>query len=164
VRGADRAVRAGHGGVGRYLPGPWNYAPGAVFADLAAVSLAGRTASTGSGRPAVIGNTSSVRPRRRPRCGAWSTNGSTPPICPGSGRPAPREWLHLDVDATITIDHSDDKEQARPTWKKTFGHHPLLVFLDRPEIAGGEALAGLLRPVMPGPTPPPTTSPSLGGR
>ena len=33
-----------------------------------------------------------------------------------------------------------------PTWKKTFGHHPLLAFLDRPEIAGGEPLAGLLRP------------------
>ena len=30
--------------------------------------------------------------------------------------------------------------------RKTYGHHPLLVFLDRPEIAGGEALAGLLRP------------------
>ncbi len=30
--------------------------------------------------------------------------------------------------------------------RTTFGHHPLLVFLDRPEIAGGEALAGLLRP------------------
>ena len=29
--------------------------------------------------------------------------------------------------------------------RKTFGHHPLLAFLDRPEIAGGEALAGLLR-------------------
>jgi hypothetical protein len=54
--------------------------------------------------------------------------------------------LHLDVDATITIDHSDNKENAAATWKKTFGHHPLLVFLDRPEIAGGEALAGLLRP------------------
>jgi hypothetical protein len=47
---------------------------------------------------------------------------------------------------TITIDHSDNKQDAAATWKKTFGHHPLLVFLDRPEIAGGEALAGLLRP------------------
>ncbi|MDX1881723.1 transposase, partial [Mycolicibacterium sp. 141076] len=28
---------------------------------------------------------------------------------------------------------------------KTFGLHPLLAFLDRPDIAGGEALAGLLR-------------------
>ena len=35
---------------------------------------------------------------------------------------------------------------SAPTWKKTFGHHPLLVFLDRPEIAGDEALTGLLRP------------------
>ena len=60
--------------------------------------------------------------------------------------PEPGGWLHLDVDATITIDHSDNKENAAATWKKTFGHHPLLVFLDRPEIAGGEALAGLLRP------------------
>ena len=87
-------------------------------------------------------------------------SGSTPRTCPGSGRPAPTPerawaagaapatggWLHLDVDATITIDHSDNKENAAPTWKKTFGHHPLLAFLDRPEIAGGEALAGLLRP------------------
>jgi hypothetical protein len=53
--------------------------------------------------------------------------------------------LHLDVDATITIDDSDNKEGAAATWKKTWGHHWLLVFLDRPEIAGGEALFGLLR-------------------
>ena len=52
----------------------------------------------------------------------------------------------MDVDATITIDHSDRKENAAATWKHTFGFHPLLVFLDRPEIAAGEALAGLLRP------------------
>jgi hypothetical protein len=45
--------------------------------------------------------------------------------------PGAREWLHLDVDSTITIDHSDNKESAAATWKKTFGHHPLLVFLDR---------------------------------
>ena len=34
---------------------------------------------------------------------------------------------------------------AAATWKKRFGLHQLLAFLDRPEIAGGEALAGLLR-------------------
>jgi hypothetical protein len=54
-------------------------------------------------------------------------------------------WLHLDVDANITIDQSDNRENAAATWKKTFGFHPLLVFLDRPDIAAGEALAGLLR-------------------
>src|SRR5664279_4781186 len=55
-------------------------------------------------------------------------------------------WLHIDLDATICIDHSDDKENAAATWKHTFGFHPLLAFLDRPDIAAGEALAGLLRP------------------
>lgn len=36
------------------------------------------------------------------------------------------------------------EQDAAATWKKTFGL-PLLAFLDRPEVAGGEALAGLLR-------------------
>jgi hypothetical protein len=60
--------------------------------------------------------------------------------------PPPGQWLHIDIDATITIDYSDNKEGAAATWKKTWGHHSLLAFLDRPEIADGEALAGLLRP------------------
>ena len=59
--------------------------------------------------------------------------------------PDPGGWLHVDIDATITIDHSDNKQDAAPTWKKTFGHHGLFAFLDRPAIAGGEGLAGLLR-------------------
>ena len=46
----------------------------------------------------------------------------------------------LDLDATIVICHSE-KEQAAPTWKKTFGYHPLLCFLDNTR----EALSGLLR-------------------
>ncbi len=58
--------------------------------------------------------------------------------------PAPGSELRLDFDATITIAHSE-KEAAAPTWKHTFGFHPLLCFLDRPEVAGGEALAGILR-------------------
>jgi hypothetical protein len=48
--------------------------------------------------------------------------------------------LVLDIDATIVICHSD-KESAAKTWKKTYGYHPLLCFLD----ATGEALAGILR-------------------
>jgi nucleotide-binding universal stress UspA family protein len=47
----------------------------------------------------------------------------------------------LDLDATIVVCHSE-KEQAAKTWKKSFGYHPLLCFLD----ATGEALAGILRP------------------
>jgi hypothetical protein len=47
----------------------------------------------------------------------------------------------LDIDATIVVCHSE-KESAARTWKKTYGYHPLLCFLD----ATGEALAGILRP------------------
>jgi hypothetical protein len=53
--------------------------------------------------------------------------------------------LVIDIDATITIAHSE-KENAAKTWKKTFGFHSLLAYLDRPDVAGGEALAGILRP------------------
>ena len=59
-----------------------------------------------------------------------------------------RTWaseLRLDFDATITVAHSE-KENAAATWKRTFGFHPLLCFLDRPDLAAGEASAGLLRP------------------
>jgi hypothetical protein len=52
--------------------------------------------------------------------------------------------LFLDFDATIVIAHSD-KEMATPTWKKTYGFHPLVCFLDRPDISSGEALAGIVR-------------------
>jgi hypothetical protein len=46
----------------------------------------------------------------------------------------------IDIDATLIGAHSD-KEQAAPTWKRGFGFHPLLAYLD----ATGEALAGVLR-------------------
>jgi hypothetical protein len=52
----------------------------------------------------------------------------------------PINALVLDMDASIVLCHSE-KENASPTWKKTFGLHPLFCFLD----ATGEALAGLLR-------------------
>ncbi len=47
----------------------------------------------------------------------------------------------IDIDATLVGSHSD-KEHAAPTWKRGFGFHPLLAYLD----ATGEALAGVLRP------------------
>ncbi|WUV60669.1 IS1380 family transposase [Amycolatopsis sp. NBC_01480] len=62
----------------------------------------------------------------------------------GAG-PDIEDGLVIDIDAMITIAHSE-KENAAKTWKKTFGFHPLLAYLDRPDVAGGEALAGILRP------------------
>jgi hypothetical protein len=47
----------------------------------------------------------------------------------------------IDIDATLINAHSD-KQDAAPTWKRGFGFHPLLAYLD----ATGEALAGVLRP------------------
>ena len=47
----------------------------------------------------------------------------------------------IDFDATLICSHSD-KQGAAPTYKRGFGHHPLLAFLD----ATGEALGGILRP------------------
>jgi hypothetical protein len=47
----------------------------------------------------------------------------------------------IDFDGTLITAHSD-KEGAAPTYKRGFGHHPLLALLD----GTGEALAGILRP------------------
>ena len=41
--------------------------------------------------------------------------------------------------------HSE-KEKAAPTWKKTYGFHPLAAFADHGAGAGGEPLAIVLRP------------------
>jgi Transposase DDE domain group 1 len=50
----------------------------------------------------------------------------------------------IDLDATIVIAHSE-KEEAAPTWKKTFGFHPLTAFADHGAGGNGEPLAIMLR-------------------
>jgi hypothetical protein len=62
----------------------------------------------------------------------------------GAGPDLSQELWML-FDSSLLTAHSD-KEDAAPTWKKGFGFHPLLCYLDRPDVSGGEALAGLLRP------------------
>jgi len=47
----------------------------------------------------------------------------------------------IDFDGTLVTAHSD-KDGAAPNYKRGFGYHPLLAFLD----ATDEALAGILRP------------------
>lgn len=53
--------------------------------------------------------------------------------------------LCIDIDATIVIAHSDDKDGAGKTYKRTWGFHPMTAWLDRGD-GTGEALAGRLRP------------------
>lgn len=54
--------------------------------------------------------------------------------------------LVIDLDATLVTAHSD-KDGTSGTFKGGFGFHPLLAYLDTPDLpAGGTPLAGLLRP------------------
>jgi hypothetical protein len=68
----------------------------------------------------------------------WALAG---PAAPGAGG----GLIPLDVDATVVTSCSE-KEQAAPTWKKTFGFHPLTVFADHGPQGCGEPLAIMLRP------------------
>lgn len=134
------------------------HAPGRVFCDLAVAIADGADAVSGiavlGDREELFGPVASMPTawrvldridakhlrrvravRGEARAAAWAA---------GAG-PDLTEWLLIDFDATISIAHSE-KENAAKTWKKTFGYHPLLAFLDRPDVSGGEALAGLLRP------------------
>lgn len=138
--------------------GAWVHSPGQVLTDLAVAVADGADAITGIGvlgdREDVFGSVASMptawraldridtdhlpavrAARAAARQAAWAA---------GAGPDLSQE-LCIDLDATITVAHSE-KENAAATWKRTFGFHPLLAFLDRPDIAGGEALGGLLRP------------------
>src|SRR4029078_9865439 len=109
------------------------YAPGAVFADLAVAVAAGGCCIAGVGqlcadREHVFGAAAStttmwrlvdqridathllrVRAARAvARAAAWAAGAA----------PAPGGWLHIDIDATLVIDHSDNKQSAAATWKK----------------------------------------------
>jgi hypothetical protein len=74
-----------------------------------------------------------VRAAARER--AWTRAGEA---APGAGGGP----VVIDLDATIVVAHSD-KEMAAPTWKKTFGFHPLT---DQGQVGNGEPLAIVLKP------------------
>ncbi|MEV0495923.1 IS1380 family transposase [Streptomyces atratus] len=51
----------------------------------------------------------------------------------------------VDLDGVLVIAHSD-KEDAAATWKRTYGHHPLMGFVGHGPGGTGEPVAALLRP------------------
>ncbi|MBX7554613.1 transposase [Streptomyces sp. NPDC004232] len=80
--------------------------------------------------------------RARTREVAWlqaDEAGHPIPASHAGGRELPG-WV-LDINATLATCHSE-KEQSAATYKRGFGYHPMLCFLDNT----GEALAGVLRP------------------
>jgi hypothetical protein len=161
VTGMDRGLSAG---LERWRPGRAVHDPGKIVADLvtalalggdcladvamlrAQPQLFGPVASDpvvsrlisrlADDLPAVLKAIRAARAAARQR--AWALAGETAPAAGGG-------LIPLDVDATIVTSCSE-KERAAPTWKKTFGFHPLTVFADHGQEGSGEPLAIMLRP------------------
>ena len=80
--------------------------------------------------------------RARVRAAVWARlPGGRPPPATVAGQRLPDDLVVLDVDATIVVAHSE-KENARATFKRTFGFHPIGVWCDNTS----ELLAMMLRP------------------
>lgn len=63
----------------------------------------------------------------------------------GANGPAADGQVTVDIDGVLVLAHSE-KQDATATWKKTFGHHPLVAFVDHGQAGSGEPVAALLRP------------------
>jgi Transposase DDE domain group 1 len=106
---------------------------GPVVSDPVVSRLVTRLAADSAAALAAIG---AARAAARQR--AWALAGDQSPGADGG-------LIPVDIDATIVTAHSD-KQQAAPTWKKTFGFHPPTVFADHGSEGSGETLAIMLRP------------------
>ncbi|MGH3311306.1 MAG: IS1380 family transposase [Streptomyces sp.] len=63
----------------------------------------------------------------------------------GQAAPNTDGQVIVDLDGVLVMAHSD-KQDATATWKKTYGHHPLMGFVDHGSGGSGEPVAALLRP------------------
>ncbi|WP_189960123.1 IS1380 family transposase, partial [Streptomyces alanosinicus] len=63
----------------------------------------------------------------------------------GDAAPDSGGQVVVDIDGVLVLAHSE-KQDAAATWKKTFGHHPLMGFVDHGRGGSGEPVVGLLRP------------------
>jgi hypothetical protein len=106
---------------------------GPVASDPVISRLIGALAAEG---PRALRAIRKARAAARER--AWAAAGDRAPGTDGS-------LIPVDLDATIVLAHSE-KEKAAPTWKKTYGFHPLAAFADHGAGSGGEPLAIVLRP------------------
>ena len=78
--------------------------------------------------------------RVKARARVWSLAGAHAPDHAADAA----DPLVIDLDATLVTAHSE-KENARPTFKRGFGFHPLWAFADHGTDGTGEPLAVLLR-------------------
>ena len=89
--------------------------------------------------PAALAAINTARGQARAK--AWELAGEHAP----DHAISPADPLIIDMDATLVTSHSD-KENAKATFKKGYGFHPLCAFLDHQGEGTGELLAIQLRP------------------
>ncbi|MFE3169954.1 IS1380 family transposase [Streptomyces sp. NPDC059224] len=105
---------------------------GPVASDPTVSRLVDALAASGPKALAAIrGARSEVRQR------VWELAGASSPAADGQ--------VIVDIDGVLVLAHSE-KQDATATWKKTFGHHPLVAFVDHGPAGSGEPVAALLRP------------------
>jgi Transposase DDE domain group 1 len=109
----------------------------ALFGPVASDPVVSRTvAALAADEPRALKAIRAARAAARER--AWALAGTDAPGADGG-------LVTVDLDATLVTAHSE-KENARPTWKRTFGFHPLTAFADHGPGGSGEPLAIVLRP------------------
>ncbi|WP_078909788.1 IS1380 family transposase [Streptomyces virginiae] len=105
---------------------------GAVASDPTVSRLIDTLATAG---PKALSAIRTARAQARER--VWKLAGVAAPDAGGQ--------VIVDLDGVLVLAHSE-KQDATATWKKTFGHHPLMGFVDHGPGGSGEPVAGLLRP------------------
>jgi hypothetical protein len=75
----------------------------------------------------------------------------------GASSPAADGEVIVDLDGVLVLAHPEKQDTTAPR-KKTFGHRPLLTFVDHAQAGPGSRWRPCRGPATPAPTPPPTTS------
>jgi hypothetical protein len=133
---ADGGTRLRHLDVLRGQPG--------LFGRVASVPTATRTLAALADDDAVDGTVAAVdAARAQVRERAWRSGALPGPVA-AAAMGDPDGPLAIDLDATLVIAHSDDKDGAGKTYKRSWGFHPMTAWLDRGD-GTGEALAIELR-------------------
>jgi hypothetical protein len=108
----------------------------AVFGPVASDPTVSRLVETLAGAgPRALAAIRRARAEGRER--VWTLAGADAPGANGQ--------VVVDIDGVLVLAHSD-KQDATATWKRTFGHHPLVAFVDHGPAGSGEPVAALLRP------------------
>jgi hypothetical protein len=112
--------------------------PGVYGQVASEASLSRLMARLGQDADQVVAAISRARAKARAR--VWALAGERAP----DHQARATDPVVIDLDATVVVAHSD-KQDAAPTWKKTFGFHPLIASIDHGSGGTGEVAAIMLR-------------------